>query len=131
MRIRARFLLPAAFALLAAFPPPRLLADVGRWTNSGPDGGSVLTIASHPSNPSIVYAATSQGLYKSVDAGGFWTLLLSGAFGHVIPTSDPSVVYATSRSGGTIFRTTDGAENWAEFGSQGPIYGVTVEPDDP
>lgn len=74
----SRRILSLLFSLLAALLPANLLAGVGRWTNSGPDGGSVLTIAFHPSNPSIVYAATSQGLYKSVDAGGFWTLLLSG-----------------------------------------------------
>lgn len=119
------------FILLTALSPETLQAGVGTWTNSGPDGGSVFTIASHPSNPSIVYAATTQGLYRSVDAGGFWTLLLSGAFGHVIPTSDPSIVYATSRFGGPIFRTTDGAQTWTEFGTAGPIYAVTVEPDDP
>jgi photosystem II stability/assembly factor-like uncharacterized protein len=117
-------------ALLAALSAETSLAGVGSWTNSWPDGGSVLIIASHPYNPSVVYAATSRGLYKSADGGGFWTLVRSGTFGHVIPTSDPSVVYVT-HSGQTISRTTDGAQTWTDLGSAGTIYALTVEPNDP
>ena len=52
----------AAFGLLAALSPEGLRAGVGNWTSSGPYGANVPTLASHPSNPSTVYATTSQRL---------------------------------------------------------------------
>src|SRR5512132_2697448 len=62
-------ILPAFFALLALLAPNALRAGVGEWTSNGPDGAVVETLAAHPSHPSIVYAATIRGLFKSVDAG--------------------------------------------------------------
>ncbi len=43
--------LETTFGLLAALSPEGLLAGVAEWTSSGPDGGAVVALAAHPSNP--------------------------------------------------------------------------------
>jgi hypothetical protein len=58
MNVRARTILSAVFALLAALLSENLFVGVGEWTSSGPDGAVVEALAAHPSNPSTVYAAT-------------------------------------------------------------------------
>ncbi len=111
MNVRPRSLLLVACALLAFLSPPRLLADVGRWTSNGPDGAPVLALTAVPSEPSTVYLGTSRRLYRSVDAGSLWTpVALSGRFDFVVTTSAPSVVYAAG--GSTLYRTTDGGATW-------------------
>jgi hypothetical protein len=49
--IVALFSLAALLATLAALSPEGLLAGVAEWTSSGPDGGAVVALAAHPSNP--------------------------------------------------------------------------------
>jgi photosystem II stability/assembly factor-like uncharacterized protein len=115
-RFRIQVSTLAALVLLAALPGS-LKAGVGEWTSGGPDGAIVESLAVHPSNPSTVYASTLGGLCKSVDAGATWTP--TGQFGGliVLPTSSPSVVYATSSSLISIrafYRSTDGGETWVE-----------------
>ena len=132
MSIRARSLLPAAFALLVAFSPSRLLADVGRWTNNGPDGAPVLALAAVPSESSTVYLGTARRLYKSVDAGGLWTpTALSGSFNLVVTTSTPSVVYAAVNFA-TFYRTTDGGATWVARPTPfARAEAASVDPNDP
>ena len=70
-----------------------------------------LTVA--PSNPSTVYAVTSNSsLLKSVDAGGSWKPV-SGITGVIAVAVDPdtsSTVYAATRHG--IVKSTDDGANW-------------------
>ncbi|HEU4602844.1 MAG TPA: hypothetical protein VFS24_12775 [Steroidobacteraceae bacterium] len=48
-------------------------AGVNTFTPLGPDGGSIVKVAFHPTNPSIAYAASSNNLYRSTDGGVTWT----------------------------------------------------------
>jgi photosystem II stability/assembly factor-like uncharacterized protein len=128
----------AAFALLAALSPEGLRAEVGKWTSGGPygaDGGNVITLASHPSNPSTVYAATSQRLYKSVDAGARWAPTgLYGSSYLVVPTSDASVVYAANSGAfeATFYRTMDGGETWVDKpNTPANLLSIAVDRNDP
>jgi len=125
----------AIFGLFAALSPEGLLAGVGAWTSNGPNGASVVALAAHPSNHSTVYVATSQRLYKSVDAGALWAPVdLSGSVDLVLPTSEASVAYAvTTRSfGATFFRTSDGGETWVDReGPRGRLASATVDRNDP
>jgi len=134
MKAHARPILRAVFALFAALSPEGLLAGVGRWTSSGPDGGAVLALAAVPSDPSTVYLATGRRVYKSLDAGALWAPTgLSGYFVLVLTTSTPSVVYAADiDSERRIHRTTDGGENWVgRPGSLGRLVSATVDRNDP
>jgi hypothetical protein len=60
-----------------------LIAGPNRWTNVGPEGGSVFRIAADPLDPSKLYAGTCAGIFKSVDGGASWSAANTG-----LPTND-------------------------------------------
>ncbi|HVQ39513.1 MAG TPA: SBBP repeat-containing protein, partial [Pyrinomonadaceae bacterium] len=80
---------------------------------------TVRSIAIDPSNPAIVYAATSLGFYKTTDGGASWTRFGTGAIGLtstnvqtvVIDPITPSTIYAGFNSTGVFMSTNSGA-NW-------------------
>jgi len=120
--------------LAPALLPHRLIAGVGEWTSSGPHGGTIQNLAADPSNPSILYAATDRYVYKSVDGGRNWTVTLSGGFGMLLPTSDPSVVYVTGVDHSVVFVTADGGAHWVDHPTPvggNPLAAVAVSPHDP
>jgi photosystem II stability/assembly factor-like uncharacterized protein len=133
--MRNTTILFVAFGLLAALSLEASRAEVGKWTSGGPYGADVITLASHPSNPSTVYAATSQRLHKSVDAGASWAPTgLYGSSYLVVPTSDASVVYAANSGafGATFHRTIDGGETWVDIETApGSLLSLAVDPNDP
>src|SRR6266496_2257365 len=50
------------------------LADVNRWTSSGPDGGSIRALAVSPASPQVLYAGTDEGgVFKSEDRAATWS----------------------------------------------------------
>ena len=117
MNARARAILSAVFALLAALSSETLLAGVGERTNSGPDGASVVARAADPSNTSTIYATTTRRVYKSVDAGGPWAPTgLSGYFNQILTTSEPSIVYAVKIGSPyeRLSRTANAGDDWVE-----------------
>ena len=76
----------------------------------GPGGGPVDSLAVDPTNPSILYATSGTGTYKSTDQGASWAKLQVGdnsAPGALaVDPANPSIVV----SGRT--RSTDGGQNW-------------------
>ena len=132
----ARFsILAVVFGFLAGGSPEGLLAGVGNWTSSGPDGTSVVALAAHPSNPSTVYVSTHHRLYKSVDAGASWAPTGPSEYLNlVVPTSEASIVYATTTGqfGAPLHRTSDGGESWVVRESPpGRLISVTADWNDP
>jgi photosystem II stability/assembly factor-like uncharacterized protein len=123
----------AAFGLLASLSPDRLHAAVGNWTSGGPYGGDVITLASHPSNPSTVYATGSNQIYKSVDAGASWaSTSLGGPFDLILPTSEGSVAYAAITGQSVIYRTIDGGETWVDKeNTLGSLLSLAADRNDP
>lgn len=92
-----------------------------------------------PLTPSTIYAKTrshgigNEGVYKSVDGGATWNLRRNGmGFAQVISLAidpvTPNVLYAGVFAGPTtnIFKTTDGADNWAPVGSPPPFNPVSI-----
>jgi hypothetical protein len=82
--------------------------------------GSVLSLAIDPAGPTNLYAGTTQGLFKSLDAGTNWALSGSGV--DVIATRTlaiapitPAIIYAGSDVG--VFRSTNGAATWSSINS--------------
>jgi hypothetical protein len=59
--------------LIVCLAPVALQAGDGVWTASGPEGGYVYDVAADPSTAGTVYAGTSNGLFKSADAGASWS----------------------------------------------------------
>jgi photosystem II stability/assembly factor-like uncharacterized protein len=96
-----------------------------RMINNGLAGYGVFSLAVDRMNPQTVYAATDDGLCKSIDAGEHWQLLprtgrkelrITGEKGRSIrsiavdPTNG-SVVYAGSPAG-KVYKSTDGGQTW-------------------
>ena len=121
MNARARTILSTAFALVATLTSRNVLAGVGEWTSNGPHGGTIVNLAADPSNPATIYAATDRQVYKSVDGGQSWAVTLYGRFDRLLPTSDPSVVYASSGGQPSVYVTADGGGHWVSHST--PISG--------
>jgi photosystem II stability/assembly factor-like uncharacterized protein/outer membrane lipoprotein-sorting protein len=120
------------------------------WRNVGlPESERISKIIIHPTNGNVVYAcapgklwsdSTDRGLYKTIDGGKSWTLVLKGSnpstgcSGVSMEPRNPDVLIAglwdfrrkgwTFRSGGDgpeaqsgsgLFRTTDGGKTWTEL----------------
>ena len=118
--------------------------DAGEtWEHMGLAGTHTIPrIVIHPTNPDVVYVASSghewtydenRGVYKTTDGGKTWDKVLfvneqTGAIDLVMDPSDPNTLYAatwqrirkrwndprneTDYSGSGIYKTTDGGASW-------------------
>lgn len=87
----------------------------------------VVTLGLDPTRPSILYAGTSGGVYKSVDQAGHWEKVNNGLVSPAIIKSsralnvtatlvdpyEPDTVYAATLEG--LYKTTDGAVSWVRI----------------
>src|SRR5262249_23492116 len=95
----------------------------------GPDL-QVRGIAINPTNPSIVYAATDGGVYRSTSGGLLWQLVCGPvANGVAVDPGNSANVYAACATG--IGKSTDGGITWTVNTSISPVNAVAVEPDAP
>ncbi len=69
-----------ALIALGLLPSSGVQAGVNTLTAIGPEGGAISDIAYHPSNRSIVFAATGAGLYRSTDEGASWQVVPGSTF---------------------------------------------------
>jgi photosystem II stability/assembly factor-like uncharacterized protein len=101
-------------------------------------GVSVHQVCYDPSNPAVVYAATENGVYKSVDGGSSWTHKSRG-LQHVFVKSvavhphRPEVLYAgTWRQ---VYKSTDGGEQWTliptGMDTDTDIFALVLDPQRP
>jgi photosystem II stability/assembly factor-like uncharacterized protein len=88
----------------------------------------VVTLGMDPMRPSILYAGTSGGVYKSLDQAGHWEQVNNGLVPpQMLKTSralnvtsvlvdpfEPDTVYAATLSG--VYKTTDAAKSWTRIG---------------
>lgn len=88
----------------------------------------VVTLGMDPTRPSILYAGTSGGVYKSIDQTGHWEKVNNGLVPpEMVKTSralnvtsiqvnpyEPETVYAATLAG--LYKTTDGAKSWVRIG---------------
>ncbi len=81
-----------------------------------------------PSNPDIIYAATTDGVYKSIDAGLSWNWVFDvvQATDLVVHPTDPNRVIVGcgnfSSPGFGIYRTTDGGVLWYKITENLPSF---------
>jgi len=113
------------------------------WTQIGLEQSGIITeLVTHPTDQTILYAATlgnpyekttERGVYKSLDGGTTWNNILflsdsSGVMDLVMDPSNPDVLYASgfnrinlpynSKVSGPesqIFKTIDGGTNWVQL----------------
>ena len=93
------------------------------WTYDNKRG--VWKVLINPKNSSVLYAATSEGIYKSVNAGINWNLQLpyNMVMDLEINKSDTSILYASignltnnvPLTNKGIFKTTNGGTNWTKL----------------
>ncbi|MBN9663465.1 MAG: SBBP repeat-containing protein [Acidobacteria bacterium] len=90
-----------------------------------------------PSNPQILYVATSRGVFKSSDGGFTWTPSNSGLtsaatqYLAIDPKTPTNVYVATSTVG--VFKTTNGGASWsaANSGLAKSVWHLAIDPQNP
>jgi photosystem II stability/assembly factor-like uncharacterized protein len=86
----------------------------------------------HPTNPKILLAATSAGLFRTVDAGATWASLWSDStFDVKFNLSDGSIVYATTTE---VKKSTDTGATWTTLPATsctGSRYSIEVAKSNP
>jgi len=66
-----------------------------------------------PSNNNVLYAATSNGVYKTTDAGVSWNQMTGTNFIDIeFQPGNSSIIYGSTTSG-TIYRSTNSGSNWS------------------
>jgi photosystem II stability/assembly factor-like uncharacterized protein len=90
------------------------------WTasNSGMGNLTVGMLALHPTDPNMIFAATSGGIYKSTDGGATWSRKSSNTNNYKdikIKPGDPTILYATE--GGKFYRSANTGESWTQITS--------------
>ena len=107
-------------------------------------GGTVIAnagfkaIAVHPTDPNIVYAGAGNEVYKTIDGGQNWSVVLEASanlFGYIetpsellIQSSNPDIVFLTGQDG--MYRTTDAGQNWSQI-LDSHCYDIKEKTDDP
>ncbi|UCG43003.1 MAG: T9SS type A sorting domain-containing protein [candidate division WOR-3 bacterium] len=98
-------------------PMFKISTDLGlTWTESHSGlSGSVAAIATVARSPSTLYCGTSQGLFKSTDAGVGWTRQgsMNAVRAVAVDTVNTDIVYAGTASG--VYVSTDAGSSWNPF----------------
>ena len=65
----------------------------------------------HPTNPDIVYASTSYGIYKTTDGGASWNRLRPGLYKDMeFKPGDPNTLYIATKTG--VLKSTNGGSSF-------------------
>ena len=114
----------------------------------GLPSGKVQALLIAPTKPATLYAATGiNGLYKSIDGGGHWTMAKRGlptlwlfVKTLVVDSTNPLTLYAVISGADSfldaVYKSTDGGERWTLLRHTGLpdglyIYGLVVDPANP
>jgi hypothetical protein len=117
--------------------------DAGKtWTHVWKQRGQIGTMAVHPTNPDVAFAAVlghafgpnpERGVYRTTDGGESWQRVLfqdadTGASDVAIDPNNPRIVYAglwparrfpwgmtSGGPGGGLWRSSDGGESWKQL----------------
>jgi len=107
------------------------------WNTTGLNFSTSNSISSeiyiHPSNSNILWVATNNGFYKSIDAGVSWSRKLSNNIIDIkLKPGDPNTIYAVSKS--TFYKSTDGGDSFIIVTSNLPTssgkYAIDITPAD-
>lgn len=104
--------------------------DAGNtWSsvNTGMGNETVGDMLMHPTNSSIIIAATSDGIYRTTNGGSSWTKTTSSS-AHFkdleFKPGNPNIVYAAAD--GTFYRSTNNGQSWSSVSSGLPGSGRYV-----
>lgn len=141
MRSRGRLailigLLASVAILVSLFAPlSTAQAGVDLWSSSGPTD-SIGTVAVAPNNNQIVYAIGQQGLWKTADSGGSWSLSSAAKLNLYAPIAVDPTNAAILYSSGTdtlrgLIKSTDGGGSWAIVRPNVDATALAVDPTRP
>lgn len=99
---------------------PAAASDLA-WTRSGPEGGQVRSVSVHPDDPSVVFAGTVDGVYRSTDGGLTWLRSNTGIGNRtartiIINPQRPEQMFAMVWYDAELFRSDNGGETWHSLG---------------
>ncbi len=104
--------------------------EAWEFAGDGLEGNDILSVEMLPSDPNILFAGSITGqIFKSLNGGEGWVSasvgLFEGAYFEITASpTDPDLLFASNLSGqevrGTLFRTTNGGDNWEDVIS-GPV----------
>ena len=123
-------------ALLGLLVSGSARAQVDTWVPLGPAGAQVYALAVDPSSPMTIYAATSAGIFRSMEGGGNWETANTGldildARSLAVDPANPVTIYAGTAGGGAP-RTNDGADNWLKSSlAPATVQALVIDPDNP
>ena len=128
----------ALLAVAAVMASAAARGGIGSWTSIGPGGGTVTFVAVAPSDPTTVYATTSEGGVFVSRAGGVdWgsaSVGLTDLRAQCVAVSpvDPSTAYVGTPTGG--FKTVDRGASWTALAGGFPgsvINSIVIDPSNP
>lgn len=113
--------------------------DAGKnWSMSqGLKGQSIRAFIQAPSDPRILFAGTLDGVYRSTDTGGTWTLI-SPPDSHeihevesvAVDPADPNIIYAGTWH--LPWKTVDGGKNWHSIKKgmidDSDVFSIIIDP---
>lgn len=77
----------------------------------------------HPTNSQIIHAATSAGIFRTVNGGVNWTQVQPGDFYDLeYHPTDPQIVYGSSKG---FFRSTNGGTSWTQISTGLPTTNLS------
>lgn len=105
------------------------------WTTI--QGRTISRVIINPNDNTMLFAGTSTGVYKSMDAGVTWTkvLAISNIKDLELKPGDPSIIYAASSSG--FYKSTNTGNNFSVISAGLPVsssisrIAIAVTPADP
>ena len=97
---------------------------------------SIYNVVINPLNPTIIYAASSNQIYLSIDGGTSW-IPQSVSFSPAslqISHSSPDILYAGTSSG-KVYKSTNAGLNWTDMSigitESAPVQAICIKPNDP
>jgi len=93
------------------------LLSIGSGCGSPSD--AIVSIALHPTNPSILYVATNESVYKTRDGGGTWERMATDLSTYrvlslAIDPERPATVYAGTMFD-AVYKSPDGGQHWMPY----------------
>ncbi len=143
---------PSPSALLAQdrAAPNQTQVQALQWRHIGPfNGGRGSSVVGHPTDPMVFYFGhSSGGLWKTDDAGAYWTPVGEGQFRYAsvgaiaIYEKNPDILYVglgepnlrqSVSWGDGMYKSVDGGETWNHIGlpEARQIARVRIHPDNP